>query len=402
MMNNNDLINRTLSFIKEKRQNIINGDINCIPSPWNCFSDDFPGIQQGKYYLVSSQQKGAKTQLTSFLFIFNPILYAYEHSEQVSVKIFYYPLEETQEKITLRFMSYLLYTMSNFTIQLSTEELSSVREALDSKIIELLESEEYKKKLEFFQSCVEFREASNPTGCYKDLRKYAEANGKIHKKTLTYPDKVTGEIISQEVFDYYEPYNPKEYVIIIYDHLSLISQEKGMDLRQSMAKLSEYMVYLRNTYNYIPVVIQQQSYETQSLDAFKSNKIRPNVAGLSDCRYTSRDCDVMLGLSNPYAFELPEYLGYDIRKLKGNARFLEIVLNRSGISNGMLPLYFNGKCCYFTPLPSHKNEAAMQKVYELIDKQYNKNKPTILAILRSKNFKKSKKKKHGKQCNYLR
>lgn len=284
-----NLIERTLSHIKTKRQNILNGEINCIPSPWSCFAEDFPGIQQGKYYLISASQKGGKTQITSYLFIFHPILYAYQHREQLSVKIFYYPLEETQEKITLRFMSYLLYTLSDFKIQVSTEDLTSVREALDEEVVNLLESKEYQDILNFFQECVEFKESTNPTGCYKDLKKYAESNGTIHKKKVSYTNKNTDEIIEQEVFDYYEPYNPKEYVIIIYDHLSLISQEKNMDLRQTMAKLSEYMVYLRNTYSYIPVVIQQQSYETQSLEAFKNNKIRPSVAGLSDCKYTSRD-----------------------------------------------------------------------------------------------------------------
>lgn len=284
-----NLIERTLSNIEERRQKIINGDINCIPSPFDCFSNDFVGIQQGKYYVVSAHQKCGKTQLTSFLFLFNPILYAYNHSEQLTLKIFYYPLEETKERITLRFMSYLLYTMSGFKIQVSPEELLSVRGALDNDVIELLKSDEYQNILNFFSQCIEFRESSNPTGCYFDLKKYAEANGKIHKKTITYPDKVTGEMISQEVFDYYEPFNPKEYVMIIYDHLSLINQEQGLDLRQSMNKLSEYMVYLRNTFNYIPVVIHQQSSETQSLDAFKANKIRPTPMGLADSKYTGRD-----------------------------------------------------------------------------------------------------------------
>lgn len=392
-MENNTLIDRTLSFIKSKRQNIVNGDINCIPTPFECFSEDFPGIQQGKYYLVSAHQKAGKTQLSSFIFLFTPILYAYNNPDKLKLKIFYYPLEETQEKITLRFMSFLLYTLSNYNIQISTDELSSVREALDSKVIELLESEEYQNILKFFQEVVEFRESSNPTGCYKDLKKYAEANGIIHKKKISYPDKITGEIIEQEVFDYYEPYNPKEYVMIIYDHLSLITQEQGMDLRQSMNKLSEYMVYLRNTFNYIPVVIQQQGQDTQNLEAFKANKIRPSVSGLSDSKYTSRDCNLMLGLINPYAFEIPEYLGYNISMLRNNIRFLEVVLNRDGNSNGVLPLYFNGKCCYFQPLPSPKNETAMKKVYELINNQ-NKKKPTLLTILRSKRFKKLKKKKY--------
>lgn len=284
-----NIIARTVSSIEERRNRILNGEINCIPTPFECFSEDFSGIQQGKYYLLSAHQKCGKTQLASFMFLFHPILYAYRHQDLISLKIFYYPLEETKERIVLRFMSYLLYTMSNFKIQVSSEDLLSVREAVNGEILELLKSEEYQNILEFFNQCVEFRESSNPTGCYKDLRKYAEANGKIHKKKISYPDKVTGELIEQEVFDYYEPFNPKEYVLIIYDHLSLITQEQGMDLRQSMNKLSEYMVYLRNTFNYTPIVIHQQSSETQSLDAFKASKIRPTAMGLADSKYTGRD-----------------------------------------------------------------------------------------------------------------
>lgn len=385
-----NIIARTVSSIEERRNRILNGEINCIPTPFECFSEDFSGIQQGKYYLLSAHQKCGKTQLASFMFLFHPILYAYKHQDLISLKIFYYPLEETKERIVLRFMSYLLYTMSNFRIQVSSEDLLSVKEAVNGEILELLKSEEYQNILEFFNQCVEFRESSNPTGCYKDLRKYAEANGKIHKKKISYPDKVTGELIEQEVFDYYEPFNPKEYVLIIYDHLSLITQEQGMDLRQSMNKLSEYMVYLRNTFNYTPIVIHQQSSETQSLDAFKASKIRPTAMGLADSKYTGRDCNVMLGLSNPYAFEIPEYLGYNITRLRNSVRFLEVVLNRDGNSNGILPLYFNGKCCYFSPLPSPRNEEGMKRVYNMIE---NKNKPTILTILRSNKF---KKKKHGK------
>lgn len=108
---------------------------------------------------------------------------------------------------------------------------------------------------------------------------------------------------------------------------------------------------LRNKYNYIPVVVQQQSNETANLEAFKANKIRPTVAGLSDSKYTGKDVNVMLGLSNPYAFEMNSYAGYDLSKLKGNARFLEVVINRDGESNGMIGLYFDGAVNYYEELP---------------------------------------------------
>ena len=74
----------------------------------------------------------------------------------------------------------------------------------------------------------------------------------------------------------------------------------------------------------------------------------------------------MFGITTPFAFEVPDYLGFDISKLKGHARFLEIVLNREGESNDITPLYFDGATNYFAELPPPKDTASMQKVYDLI------------------------------------
>ena len=106
------LIDRVLNTLEDRRQRIIDGDINCIPSPFGKLSNSFPGIERDKYYLISGATKSAKTQITNYLFVYTPIMYAYEHRDQLNVKIFYFPLEETPENITLRFMSYLLYTLS--------------------------------------------------------------------------------------------------------------------------------------------------------------------------------------------------------------------------------------------------------------------------------------------------
>jgi hypothetical protein len=80
------------------------------------------------------------------------------------------------------------------------------------------------------------------------------------------------------------------------------------------------MVTLRNKFNYTPVIIQQQSTETADLEAFKANKIRPTTAGLSDSKYTARDCNTMLGIVNPFKFEIPTYLKYNIERFQDNTR----------------------------------------------------------------------------------
>lgn len=85
------LINRVLNGLEERRKKVINGGINSIPSPFIRFSEDFLGVEQGKYYVVTGSTKSAKTQIASYLFIYNTLLYAYYNPDKLRVKIFYYP-----------------------------------------------------------------------------------------------------------------------------------------------------------------------------------------------------------------------------------------------------------------------------------------------------------------------
>lgn len=367
------LIQRVLCNLNDRRERILKGEINCIPSPFKQFRNDFPGIEQGKYYCVSGASKSGKTQLTSFLFLYTPILYAYHHPEQLRIKIFYFPLEETPEKITIRFMCYLLYVLSEGKIRVSPLKLQSVHEGLvvEKEILDILNSIEYRSILDFYESHVHFITERNPTGCWKTVYRYAQESGTTHKKTIIIENKETGIKQEKEVFDYYEPKDPDEYVEIIWDHQGLTELERGMNLKECIDKLSEYFMVFRNHYNYIPIMIAQQNSETISLEAYKTNKIRPSLAGIADSKNVGKDSSMMLGITNPFAFERPEYLGYDIVKLRGYARFLEVVLNREGESNGILALYFDGAVNFFRPLPPSTDLIELNRVYQRVQRNMN-------------------------------
>lgn len=356
------LIQRVLENAKERREKILSGKVNCIPSPFKTFRYDFPGVELGTYYLVSGGAKSSKSKITNFLFLFNSILYAYHHPELVRLKVFYALLEEKAENITGKFICYLLYILSDKKIRIDIKTFKSVDEdrILSPEILQLLGTLEYQSILKFFEEHVAFIPDRNPTGVYHTLEKYAEANGTIHRK------KVEG--YEKEIFDYYEPNDPDEYVLCIIDHISLISCERSMDLRNSIKKLSEYLKIVRNKYNYIPVVVQQQNSESLSLEAFKANKIRPTQKGLADSQDPGKDCDVMLGITSPFSWELKEYLKYDITKLRGYCKFLEIVLGRDGESNAILGMYFDGATGFYAPLPKYDNIPELNKVYQLIQK----------------------------------
>lgn len=369
------LIQETLQYLHERKKNLEDGKVNCIPSPLTKFRRDFVGIEQETYYIVTANQKAAKSQFTSFMFLYTPILYAYEHPDQIRVKIFYAPLEESKKKVTMRFMRYLLYIKSGFKIRVPHQELTSTLEGhpISDEVLNLLESEEYRKILDFFEEKVTFLEAKNPTGMYKEIVRYACEHGKRVKSKVTITDEFGEQKVVDKITDY-KPADPDEYVIILADHVGLLQEESGKDKRLTIKKWSEYCMELRDYYRYIPVNVQQQSSEVQSMDAFKMNRISPTPGALADCKDTRYDCNVMLGLTNPYAAHLTEWLKYDITKLRDCQRFLEVMLSRDGTANAVKALYFDGAVSYFQELPGPKTQEYpeyMEKVYALIRKNEN-------------------------------
>ena len=377
------LVDRTIQYLQERREKLLNGGVNSIPSPFTRFSEEFIGIEQKKYYVVTGNQKSGKTQLASYLFLYTPLLYAFNNPDKIRLKIFYYPLEESKEDVLLRFMSYILNYLSKGKVRVSTTDLQSSKNSkpLSQEVLDILESEEYKKILEFFEEHIEFSASRNPTGVWNEVRKYMEEHGKRVDKLQKIKDEFN-KTIEVPAFDYYTPDDPDEYVIIFFDHLSLVQPERGMTLKQTADKLSEYCVTLRNRYRVIPVIIQQQTAEMESLDAFKQNKLRPTSQGLADTKYTARDCNVLLGVFSPFRHELPEYKGYDITKLRDNSRFLEVILNRGGSAGGLVGLFFDGATCNWAELPRYNDVSGMGKLYKFLNNLQETVNVCLLSISR--------------------
>lgn len=358
---------RVITNLEERRQRILDGQLNCIPSPFKRFSEDFIGIEQSCYYTITSFTKGGKSQFTSYTFIYKPLMFCYFTKADIDIKILYFPLEETPDRIMQRFISWLLFDFSKGKIRVSPRELRSTTSPISEEVLDIINSEEIQDILKYFEEHVIFpEEATNPTGIYKYCKNYAEEHGTVYTKTGKYKDEF-GIVQERQVFDRYEQNNSNEYRLVIIDTINLIDTERGLTLKQSMDKLSEYCAkYLRNRYNYSPIIIQQQAFDQEGNEAFKIGRVRPSVAGLGDSKYTSRDSNVVLGLFSPFRFALKEYEGYDISKFKDNIRFLEMIVNRDGEMGGLCPLFFDGAVCQFEELPRPDNKGEITKVYDYL------------------------------------
>jgi len=358
------LFDRTFSTIVNKRERILNGKVNCIP--WNLprFENQNPGIEQGKYYLNSANQKVGKTQITDWLFLYNPIQQIIDNGLNIRLKVFYFSLEMSKEEKMLACFANILYVKEG--LRISPTDLKSTRadNVLSEEVLQIIQK--YKPYFNKIEEVVEFvDDIRHGFGIYNLVREYALANGKVHYRDIEIDNKIT------KVEDYYEPNDPDEYVMIIIDHISLISPEKRngqqLTLHESISALSsDYLIKLRNRFNYIPVVIQQQSSAQEGIENKKANKLRPTMDGLGDNKLTGRDANVMLGLFSPFRHEIPEYYGYDITKFKDNIRFLEIMGSRDGGAGTICPLYFDGATNYFKELPKSEDLEEMKKVYDFL------------------------------------
>lgn len=288
----------------------------------------------------------------------------------IRLKIFYFTLEMSKEEKMLSAFSHILYKKEGIRITPTQLKSTRVTEILPQETLDIIAKyEDYFKKIE---EVVEFvDDIRNPTGIYKFVRNYAQSNGTQHTKTIDFVDNKTGETHKKEIDDYYEPNDPDEYVMVFIDHISLISPEtengRKLSLHESIAKLSSnYLITLRNKYNYIPVVIQQQASSQESVENLKHNRLKPTLDGLGDNKTTQRDANVILGLFSPFRHEIKQYHGYDITFFKDNIRFLEILGGREGGGGTVCPLYFDGAVNFFRELPKPDDSSNLKKVYDLI------------------------------------
>jgi len=362
--NMGELYKRTIARYKKRRENILNGGVNCIPSPFKRFNRDFCGIEQETYYLITSYTNGGKSQLASYLFVYNTIMFCYYTKANVDFKIIYFPLEETEERLIDRFLSWFLYNKSGRKIRIAPSELRCTTEAFSDYIMDLLTKFDVENIVDYFEEHVIIpEELGNPTGMYKWCKKYAEEHGTVHYKKVRIKDEL-GVEQEREVFNSYEQDNPNEYRIIITDTVNLIEQERGMSKKEAIDKYSEYNTkYLRNRYHYSILGVQQQNTDGASTESVKIGRVRPTKEGLGDSKYTGNDANVILGLFSPMKFNMPEYLGYDVTILQDRLRFLEVLKSRDGSCGGIIPLWFDGAVCDFKELPKADDKDAMDKIY---------------------------------------
>lgn len=260
-----------------------------------------PGIQKEKYSIVTASSKVGKSKLAQFLFLYNPYHFITKYETNITLKIFYNSLEVSKEEILCQYLSYRLFL--DYKLIIAPDKLRSNFEdyILEDSVLKLIEC--YDEEMKRFETIVNIQDTvKNPYGIYSAIREYAYNNGMHYDKSK---NKIPKEdLLSQNAevktkanfaIDYYIPNNPNEYVIIITDHVSLLTPEKGSDLWHTIGHFSNgYSMSIRDRWKYHVVNVQQQAADQEKQQfTYKGDsviaKLRPTPDGLANNKETQRD-----------------------------------------------------------------------------------------------------------------
>lgn len=327
-----------------------------------------PGIVPGIMYKVTSHMGVGKTQISKFLFAYQPLLYAMKYN--MNFKVLYFALEESREEFLDGLFIHLIKRVHK--IQLDR----FVMTGMSKTPLTAAELDIIKKTRVMMANIMDHVEVIDnkytPTEMLNVCKYYARKWGKFRKDA------------AGEETDDYTPNDPSQVVLVACDHISLIEREYEketstyLNQMQSIAKWhTKYCKrIITKKWNWAVLNVQQQSLESEKQQYTSKgdsiiNKILPSLDGLANNREVARDDYVVLGLFAPERYELQEFRGVDIMKNTPESfgdrfRSMHLIKNRFGHPNKVLHLYFDGRYNYFKEMPDPTDKVGMAYFHNLL------------------------------------
>lgn len=316
------LLKDVIQNIEKRKRRRETGLFNSIPCPFPKLQDYYPGIEKGKYEMITASPKRGKSQLTDYMYVYNPIKFCNETNSDLDYEVHYLSLEMTKQQKLIQAMCHFMFLDSEGKVRVSPEDIRSTKKALESETFELIIK--YEKFFEKYLEKVHY---------YDNYRNVDEIAGFVNNLSKTVDPK------------------SEKITSIILDHASLIIPRRGQSLKQAIDETSaSTFVKARNLFRLNPVLVQQQANEKESFEARKMNDLLPSFHGLADSKDTQRDIDIAFGIFSPEMAKLLMYNRIDVNKYKNNLRILNILGGRESTGQQELALYFDGAVSFFKEL----------------------------------------------------
>lgn len=318
------------------------------------------GTQKARYYLIGGESGTGKTTLADYMFLFSPYNFAKKHNLELNQN--YFSFEQGRAAKRTSWASKIMYDQHGLRLP-SAYLMGKGKNRMTTEHRDLcIGVDSYLEEL--FGSINFVDEPIGPTKFASTLYQYALKHGTFTRKPVFddkgvqkkdakgYPvTEITGWI----------PKNPNATHIFMMDHIAYAYQEKA-SLKQNIDTISKWCVYFRERCGFTFVIIQQFNTELASVERqkFKKNALAPQRVDFGDSRYTYQDADVVFGMLNPRSYDIPEFMGYDVNRMRGYGIWLFLMKNRhDGPANRVAPLFMDPVGGLFEDLPE-RNAAVVE------------------------------------------
>ncbi len=349
--------------IRDLKKAKLEGYVRCLPCQLDRFKDYYPGLVKGEPTCITGNTSSWKTGLTKKLFVYDSIEYAIKTG--LELKILYFGFEESKRQAKWHMLSYLAYR--KFGMRYNNREFDAMNHGVLDEDLTKLEQSNIDQELNLWKSYINWYDTPMTAyGVYKTVRDFAASRGTFYHKGK----EINYELLGAEdvSWDTYKPNNPREFVIVIFDHASKVKTKKGQTKHEAMQELSDYLQQqIAYKFDYAPVIVQQQSNEGQNLDHVKAGHWMPQLSTMGKNAEIAQDYRVIIGIGNPKRYKIKNYHSYEIDKFKGFIRFANILKQTYGPVDIEVPLYVDGKTGYTESLPKPDNIAELTKIYQKID-----------------------------------
>ena len=309
------------------------------------------GVQRHRIYTVASPPKTGKSTFVDYGFVISPYLDWIENNPGIEIEWVYFSFEIDRVSKEFDFVAYFLYhdfgieritleegqtiTINNqkeTVIDLSPDYLRGRLQDDNGNIIKVKESiveaikVVYEKRIiplfgEYSSSGTQItpgkinfiENRDNPTGIWKYLIHKAEKEGDfIYEYFGENKKRIRG----------YKPLNPDKITIVVLDHIRKCVPERGFNMKQTVDKMSEMLVELRNLLSYTFVIVihsNRNIADTERLK-FAKDELYIQSEDLKDSGNLNEDSDFVLSMFNPNddRYHLTKHFGMTIKDRNNN------------------------------------------------------------------------------------
>jgi len=337
-------------LLEEDIEKGIRGENKGIPTGFKTIDANINGIQKSIYTLVGGFAGSGKTSYVDLAYVLNPYNFWMENKETTKIKIhwIYNSMERNTKYKLAKWTCLRLFQTDKIIMDVPTMLGWSGKKY---EVTEHIKQQIFKAGRyfdEMFSSGVItlVDGPQNPTGIFKRATEFALKNGKV--------------IQVNEFTKRYIPNDENLYVIIVNDHIGRLTSEVNGGVRllekSLIDKHSEMMTSIRDRYGFIIVDISQFNRSLGNIERMKTKAVSPEPDDFKSSGDPYENCDVCIGLFNPYKLKIKDFLGYNIDKMvssKGENRFrsVSIIKNTYGADDIIVGLNFLGENGNFREMP---------------------------------------------------